>query len=158
VGQSVLMSGTHLGPATKFSLSLIIFFRQLWVCWCGTPSLTRGRVCSFQLLLGLTSGVFLGSESHSTHDHNLLFQEWDASNLEGQVPVFICPRDRVAQLYSQALGLSVLFTYYFMVYLKFWMHIVCICVCVYIYIYIYIYIYKAFFSPGLIQQIIPCQN
>jgi hypothetical protein len=29
---------------------------------------------------------------------------WDSPNLEGQVPVFISPRNRVAQLYSQALG------------------------------------------------------
>jgi hypothetical protein len=28
----------------------------------------------------------------------------DSSNLEGQVPVFISPRNRVAQLYPQALG------------------------------------------------------
>jgi hypothetical protein len=29
---------------------------------------------------------------------------WDSPNLEGQVPVFISPRNRVAQLYSRALG------------------------------------------------------
>jgi hypothetical protein len=29
---------------------------------------------------------------------------WDSPNLEGQVPVFISPRNRVAQLYPQALG------------------------------------------------------
>jgi hypothetical protein len=29
----------------------------------------------------------------------------DSPNLEGQVPVFISPKNRVAQLYSQALGL-----------------------------------------------------
>jgi hypothetical protein len=27
-----------------------------------------------------------------------------SSNLEGQVPVFICPRNRLAQFYPQALG------------------------------------------------------
>jgi hypothetical protein len=31
---------------------------------------------------------------------------WDFPNLEGQVPVFISPRNKVAQLYPQALGLS----------------------------------------------------
>jgi hypothetical protein len=36
------------------------------------PYLTRGRVCSFQLFLGLTSTVFLGCESRRTHDHILL--------------------------------------------------------------------------------------
>jgi hypothetical protein len=29
---------------------------------------------------------------------------WDSPNLEGQVPVFISPRNRVAQLYPRALG------------------------------------------------------
>jgi hypothetical protein len=29
---------------------------------------------------------------------------WDSPNLEGQVPVFISPRDRVAQLYLRTLG------------------------------------------------------
>jgi hypothetical protein len=37
--------------------------------WYGAPSLTRGRVCSLQSLLGLASAVFLGSQSHGTHDH-----------------------------------------------------------------------------------------
>jgi hypothetical protein len=32
VGQSVLVSGTHLGPATNLSHSLIIFLRQFRVC------------------------------------------------------------------------------------------------------------------------------
>jgi hypothetical protein len=30
------------------------------------PSLTRGWVCTFQLLMGFASGVFLGSESRGT--------------------------------------------------------------------------------------------
>jgi hypothetical protein len=49
-------------------------------------------VCRLQLLLTLVSTVILRSESRGTHD------------LEGQVPVFISPRNRVAQLYPQALG------------------------------------------------------
>jgi hypothetical protein len=36
--------------------------------------------------------------------HILLSQSRDSPNLEGQVPVFISPRNRVAQLYPQALG------------------------------------------------------
>jgi hypothetical protein len=35
-------------------LSLIIL-RQLWICWCGAPSLMRSRVCSFLFLLGMDS-------------------------------------------------------------------------------------------------------
>jgi hypothetical protein len=73
VGQSVLVSGTHLGPATNFfPLSLWVFFRQLRVCWCGAPSLTRSRVWTFQFLQGIASAAFLRSESHGTHEHSLL--------------------------------------------------------------------------------------
>jgi hypothetical protein len=57
-----------------------------------------------QLMLVLASAVILRSESHRTHDHILLSQIPDSRNLEGQVPVFISPRSRVAQLYPQALG------------------------------------------------------
>jgi hypothetical protein len=38
------------------------------------------------------------------HDHNLLSQIRDSSNLKDLVPVFIFPRNRVARLYTQALG------------------------------------------------------
>jgi hypothetical protein len=69
-----------------------------------TSSLTRGWVCRLQLLLALARAVILGSESHGTHDHILLSQIRDSPNLEGQVPVFIPPRNRVVQLYPQALG------------------------------------------------------
>jgi hypothetical protein len=37
---SLSLSSTHLGPKIRFLL-----VRQLWVCWCGARSLTRGRVC-----------------------------------------------------------------------------------------------------------------
>jgi hypothetical protein len=83
---------------------ILIAVRPLPVCWCGALSLTRGRVCRLQLLLVLASAVILGSESRGTRDHILLSRIWDSPNLEGQVPVFISPRNRVAQLYPQALG------------------------------------------------------
>jgi hypothetical protein len=38
------------------------------------------------------------------HDHILLSQIRDSPNLEGQVPVFISPRNMVTQLYPYALG------------------------------------------------------
>jgi hypothetical protein len=68
--------------------------------------LTRGRVfrLHLQLLLLLASAVILGSEPQGTHDHILLSQIRDSPNLEGQVPVYIFPRNRVAQLHPQALG------------------------------------------------------
>jgi hypothetical protein len=73
VGQSVLVSGTQLGPATSFThLSLIIFFLQFQVCWFGAPCLTRSRVRTFQFLPGIASAAFLTSESHGTNEHSLL--------------------------------------------------------------------------------------
>jgi hypothetical protein len=83
---------------------IFIFVRQLRVFWCGALSLTREWVCRLQLLLDLTSAVILGSYSSGTRDHILLSQIRDSSNVEGQVPVFISPRNRVARLYPQAVG------------------------------------------------------
>jgi hypothetical protein len=49
-------------------------FCYLKVCYFVTSSLTRGRVCSLLLLLGLASAVPLGSASRGTQDHILLSQ------------------------------------------------------------------------------------
>jgi hypothetical protein len=92
-GQYVFLSATQF-----FSLFLIIF-RQLWVCWLGVPSLTRCWVCTFQFLLVIARAALLKCESQGTHEHISLSLFWDSPNLEGQVPVFISPRNRVAQLY-----------------------------------------------------------
>jgi hypothetical protein len=46
VGQSVLVSGAHLGPLTNFSFSLRLSFRHLTVCYVVASSLMRGRVCN----------------------------------------------------------------------------------------------------------------
>jgi hypothetical protein len=59
---------------------------------------------SLQLLLTLVSAVILRSESDGTHVHILLFLIRDSPNLEGQVPIFISPRNRLSQLYPQTLG------------------------------------------------------
>jgi hypothetical protein len=45
VGQSVLVSGAHLGPVTNFSFATKFLFRHLRFCKLVAPSLTRGRVC-----------------------------------------------------------------------------------------------------------------
>jgi hypothetical protein len=80
--------------------------------WCGAPTLTRGRVCNLhvQLLLGLARAVTLGSKSRRSQTifYCLI---WDSPNLEGQVPVFISPRNRVAQLYPRALGFLFIASY-----------------------------------------------
>jgi hypothetical protein len=69
-----------------------------------TSSLRRGRVCRLRLLLVLESAVILRSESRGTHHHILLSLIRDPPNLEGQVPVFISPRNWVARLYPQTMG------------------------------------------------------
>jgi hypothetical protein len=63
------------------------------------------------MLLALASAVILAPESRGTQDHILLSQIRDSSNLEDQVPVFIFPRNRAAQLYPQALGSLFLASY-----------------------------------------------
>jgi hypothetical protein len=90
------------------------FIFQLNTCgYCPyvTSSLTRGWVYRLQLLLILASAVILKSLSRGTHDDILLAQIRDSPNLKDHVPVFISPRNRVAQLYPQALG-SLLFASY----------------------------------------------
>jgi hypothetical protein len=69
-----------------------------------TSSLTRGWVWRLQLLLGLASTVILRFESRRIHDHILLSQIRNSPNLEGQVPIFISPSNRVVRSYPQALG------------------------------------------------------
>jgi hypothetical protein len=100
VGRPVCLGVKH--PSRTYD-QIFIAVRQLRVCWCGALSLTRERVCRLQLLLVLASAVILGSESRGTRDHILLSQIRDSPNLEGQVPVFISPRNRVTRLYPQAL-------------------------------------------------------
>jgi hypothetical protein len=86
--------------ASNFIFQLNICGYSLYAKSC----LTRGLVCRSQLLLVLASAVILRFESRGTHSLILLSQIRDFPNLEGQVPVFISPRNRVTQLYSQALG------------------------------------------------------
>jgi hypothetical protein len=94
--------GHPSGTRNQFFFPLKIFFRLLRICYFVAPSLRRGRVCN---LLGLAKAVTLGSHSA---EFAAIFccLIWDSPNLEGQVPVFISPRNRVAKLYPRALGLS----------------------------------------------------
>jgi hypothetical protein len=70
VGQSVLVSDSHLKPMARFLFS----DWYLLVSWCGAPSLTRRWVCNLlvQLHLGPSRGVTLGLKSYRTDDHILL--------------------------------------------------------------------------------------
>jgi hypothetical protein len=86
-------------PGISF-FNWILSFHSPYVTSCST----RGWVCSLQLLLAPSSAVILRSDFHRTRDHILLSQIRDFPNLEGQVPVFISPSIRMAQLYPEALG------------------------------------------------------
>jgi hypothetical protein len=80
-------------PPSEAQDQIFITVRQLRVCCCRAPSPTRERFCRLQLLLVFASA-----------GHILLSQIRDSPNLERQVPIFISPRNRMAQLYPQALG------------------------------------------------------
>jgi hypothetical protein len=75
VSQSVSLGvEPYLGLMARY---LAITIWQLRSCFCGAPSLSRGRVCLLYMLLGLPNAVFLGSESLGTRDHILRSQIWD---------------------------------------------------------------------------------
>jgi hypothetical protein len=68
VSQSVSKSWCR-APSGAYD-QIFITAWQLWSCFSGVPSLTRGRVCLLYMLLALASAVFLRSES-------LVSQIWD---------------------------------------------------------------------------------
>jgi hypothetical protein len=93
------------GTCNQFYFLLEIFFRQLQVCNIVTPSLTRGRVCNLLYNYVWTLPVqWLLRRSPAKLTTIFYCLIWDSPNLEGQVPVFISPRNRMAQLYPRALG------------------------------------------------------
>jgi hypothetical protein len=105
VDQFILVSGTHLGPVTNFSFSLklpldicgfVILLRPLW-------REDGSVIYLYNCLWALPKQSLLG---RSPADLTAIVYSliWDSPNLEDQVPVFISPRNRVAQLYPRALG------------------------------------------------------
>jgi hypothetical protein len=112
-GQSASLSWCHatIRARDQFFFLLEIFFRELRVCYFVAPSLTRGPACNLVLLLVLASAVTLGSESHGTKTIFYYPNFCDSSNLEGRVPVFISPWNRVSQLYPRALGSLIVASY-----------------------------------------------
>jgi hypothetical protein len=70
-------------------------FFCLWVSELSSASATRTG-----LLLGLAS------ESRRPHDHILLSRNWGSPSWRARSPGFISPRNRGAQLYHQALGIT----------------------------------------------------
>jgi hypothetical protein len=82
---------------------LEIISRHLRVCYYGAPSLTRGRVCNLQLLLGLTSAVFLGSEFHGESWPNFIAPNLTLPESGRPGSLIYFSQDQVAQLHPQAL-------------------------------------------------------
>jgi hypothetical protein len=94
------------GTCDQFFFLLEISFRQLLVCCFVEPSLTRWRVCNllYNCFWFLPEQSLL-SRSPAKLTTIFYYLIWDSPNLEGQVPVFISPRNRVAQLYHPGTGL-----------------------------------------------------
>jgi hypothetical protein len=67
-------------PRPIFPILSLIIFRQFQVCWFRASSLTRSRVCIFQILLGIASSAFL-RESHWTQIIFYCLYFWDSPNL-----------------------------------------------------------------------------
>jgi hypothetical protein len=88
VSQPVYLCVNHQSGSQD---QIFITVRQLQVCWCGVPSLTRGQVCCLQLLLVLANAVILSSKSHGYHDQILLSEIRDSPDLESLVPMLYPP-------------------------------------------------------------------
>jgi hypothetical protein len=80
-------------PPSGAQQKIFITLRQLWVCWCGAPSLTRGRVCRLQMRVALASAVIIGSQSRGTHDDILLPQIRDSPQPGGLGPSIYIPQE-----------------------------------------------------------------
>jgi hypothetical protein len=103
--------------------------------FCRAPSLTRGRVYSFQCNHSC-------SESRTTRNHTLL-SRLRLPQLGDQIPLFISSRNRVVQLYplvlcflyvaiydSQGYGGGILTRFHTNHYIDFGKPLTCVCVCV----------------------------
>jgi hypothetical protein len=118
IGQSVSKSWCRAPFRAHDQIFITVW--QLRSCFCGAPSVTRGRVCFLYMLLALASAAFLVSESLSTRDHILLSQSWDFrfrrllrlaglrwrystpwdSGIAQSVPFYNCHAARIEQLKS----------------------------------------------------------
>jgi hypothetical protein len=80
-------------PSGEVQDKILITVRQLRVCWCGAFFLTRGRVCHFNCC-GSRQRSHSWVRIPGTHEHILLPKIRDSPNLEGQISVFISPKEQ----------------------------------------------------------------
>jgi hypothetical protein len=90
------------GTRDQFFFLFEISFRQLRFYYFVAPSLMRGQVCNllYNCFWALPEQSLLG-QSPAELTAIFYYLIWDSPNLEGQVPVFISPRNRVVQLYPR---------------------------------------------------------
>jgi hypothetical protein len=104
VGESVLVSGTHQGPATNFSPSFFNYFLNSYACIdVGRPPLQEVESVVFSYCWASPAQFFSSLSPTGLMSILYCLCFWDSPNLEGQVPAFIFPRNRVAQKYPRAL-------------------------------------------------------
>jgi hypothetical protein len=92
------------GTCDQFFFLLEISFRQLLVCYFVVPSLTRGDGSVIYCTIASGPGSHSWVEVLQNSRPYFTVSSEIPPKLEGQVPVFISPRKRVAQLYPRALG------------------------------------------------------
>jgi hypothetical protein len=94
-----MVSSTHLGPRQDFN-----YCQTVMCLLIGGGRLSDERTgLLFTIAAGPCQRSHSQSKSCGTHDHILLPQIQDFSDLLAQVLVFIYPRDRVVHLYPQTL-------------------------------------------------------
>jgi hypothetical protein len=96
------MSGPHLWPTTRFLLLPDI---------CGLHVVGRPSWRENGSVIYLYNSLSLSGPSPEELMTTSYCPIRDSLNLEGQVPVFISPRNRVAQLYPRALGSNFVASY-----------------------------------------------
>jgi hypothetical protein len=100
VGQSALLSGTHLGPVTNFfPFSIWLFFYSFGFLDVGRPLWREVGSVLFSLYRASPAQPFSDLSPTGLMSIVYCLYFFRLPNQKGQVPVFISPRNTVAQLY-----------------------------------------------------------
>jgi hypothetical protein len=95
--------GVGLPSETRDQINFL--YRQLRIYWCVAPSQTRGRVCNLlHNCFWALPEQSLSSMSPAELTTIFYCLIWDSLNLEGQISIFLSPKNRVGQLYPRLLG------------------------------------------------------